>query len=285
MPSCRKVALVVSLMASAAVSVECQAADYDISSVNVDLENWILVPIMSGAQVDSIVGVLPSEHVVADNVAIMWFRRGGEGTWESFAWDTQDYSSAIQYVVEYYGIPMDQADWPVTISPTTGKAPDEFGTGVFPNDPLADVIAASSDPDATVNALTVSGWQSSMLPVWLKASCTKEEHLETISALVEADIASSSDGALASLLGTPGYQCGEWGGDTLVLDSSGTTIIPNYGEIQPYSDVPPGTTYWQSITPGTLLTAPQSTILSLGYSSGGVSTTTHNKVLSVLAGR
>ncbi|MFB3431326.1 MAG: hypothetical protein ABL309_10445 [Phycisphaerales bacterium] len=249
-----------------------------------DIEDWILVPTMDGSRVSSFVCILPPTSVVANNVAIMWFQRDGDedGDWRSYAWDTQDYSAAIQHVVDYYGIPLDQADWPVTVNPTTGTGPGQFGNGVFPNDPFADDIAESEDPDATVNALTMSGWQSSMLPAWLKAGCTKEEYLETISALVEADIASNSGGALAALLGTPGYQCGDWASDILILDSTGTTVIPNYGEITEYAAVPNGTTFWQSVAPGMSLTDPQTMTVSLGYTSAGVSTTTHNKVLAVL---
>lgn len=286
MPSCQVLELpkivVFAAMFCSLFSAAGTAATPHVSSVHVDLEDWILVPMVEGAQVDSIVGVLPMEHVVASNVAIMWFQRLGDGTWKSLAWETQDYSAAIQHVVDYYDIPLDPADWPVAVTPSTGTTPSQFGDGVFPDDPLADAVAGSDDPDATVNALTISGWQSSMLPVWLKASCAKEEHLETISALVEADIASGSNGALASLLGSPGYQCGEWVSGILLLDSSGTAIVPSFAEIQPYSNVPSGATFWQSTTPGTLLIGPQSIIVSLGYNSGGVTTTTHNKVLSVL---
>src|SRR5690606_3951097 len=73
------------------------------------------------------------------------------------------------------------ASWPVAeaqqgVDVTEATEPDQFGTGVFPDDPLLPVIESQTDPTEWLSVLVSAGWEASDADLF-KSECRQVQLL------------------------------------------------------------------------------------------------------------
>jgi len=138
------------------------------SSVRVEVNDWHVVPLVSGdgagCQVDSMVAFAREGTTIGDNLVAVWYVRGGEG-WEAKSWSTTDRWSIVEQLKGAYNIG-DEDDYRWGVASSDGAAAgtpiENFGSGVLESDPLAPLIEAMPDPQAAVSLLIDGGYPAAM---------------------------------------------------------------------------------------------------------------------------
>lgn len=138
------------------------------SSVRVEVNDWHVVPLISGdgagCQVDSMVAFAREGTTIGDNLVAVWYVRGGEG-WEAKSWCTTDRWSIVEQLKGAYNIgDEDDYRWGVASSDgaAAGTPTENFVGGVLESDPLAPLIEAMPDPQAAVSLLIDGGYPAAM---------------------------------------------------------------------------------------------------------------------------
>lgn len=178
------------LSLTALLAASAQAQTIRPSSVRVEVNDWIVVPLViqdgEECQVDSIVAFAKEGTTIGNNLVAVWYVRGGEG-WDTKSWSTTDRWSIVEQLKGALQI-SDEDDyrWGVASSSgTSSTAPIEnFTGGVLESDPLAPVIEAMPDPEAAV-AMLIEGGYPAALPL---SSASGASDINAMLDAVEASI-------------------------------------------------------------------------------------------------
>ena len=179
--------------------------DRSVSDLIISLDDWQLVPTLIGTKVESFVGICDPAIAVGSNITAVWFLRTDDNQWQTFAWYEPDNIKAIAHIKSTLGLDdsMD-VNWPDPeaqqgVDPAFAEAPSAFATGVFVDDPYAAIINSLEEPTTFIEALTNLGWSAADIPIQIGNSpFTQDENLSTLAAMVEADIATDSNGETVS---------------------------------------------------------------------------------------
>lgn len=140
------------------------------SSVRVEVNDWIVVPLViqdgEECQVDSMVTFAKEGTTIGNNLVAVWYVRGGEG-WDPKSWSTTDRWSIVEQLKGAFQI-SDEDDYRWGVASLNGASAaipaENFSGGVLESDPLSPVIESMPDPQAAV-ALLIEGGYPAALPL------------------------------------------------------------------------------------------------------------------------
>jgi hypothetical protein len=212
-------------------------AQRSVSTLHVQIDNWVFVPTLYNAEVESFVA-LRTDNPEGQNITSMWFIRQANNTWTSWGWTEQNKSKTVGYVKTALQIPSSEdGDWPVTpIAVNPAELP--LGTmvrGVFVDDPFADAVASATDPNEILDFLVTIGWSAARIDIWDYA-CEPDVVLNAWAVGVEGtelDIAANGGNTNAliatTFANTVSNPCGT-GSCTRVVDGNQQVILVSEGD-------------------------------------------------------
>lgn len=175
-----------------------------VSDLRFTLDEWEFVPTLIGTQVESFVALRDPDQAVGDNVTAVWFLRIDDRDWQTYAWHDQDNLKAVAHIKGTLELDdSTDASWPVAeaqqgVDVTEATEPDQFGTGVFPDDPLLPVIESQTDPTELLSVLVSAGWEASDADLF-KSECRQDQLLSDMADGFVLELA--EDGAGVDVIG------------------------------------------------------------------------------------
>lgn len=264
-----------------------EAAQRDVSTLQLTIDDWVLVPTMLGTQVETIAAFRDPQLSTGQNVTTVWFVRKDQRQWEVLAWEEQNNRRAVGHIKTHLALSDDtDSKWPAVAlignenDPETD--PKRFALGVFEDDPYAAVLNLIQERGPLLTALTQSGWQAARIAIWSTSSnCTRAEILSSLAGRIEADIALEAGGTLVSSFAVPAADCNEYISLEFPLNSAGQWAVPDFTtNLDEIIGAQPASA-WQATQAGTLVTGPQTLVMEVGGVDQGTPYTSSRLVITL----
>jgi len=207
-------ALSLSLSLSLSLCFHAHARDdWTPVSVRFDAEGWAFVPAVSEGQVLGFVAWL-TDGGTGGNISVVWLHREQDGTWTTWAWESNSLAQAVGWVRSTWNDPS-----LFSHDPTIGRAlldvgidalvdPSEVVNGLYFYDPLQPTVTISDNPAEVLDLLAASGWAAAPA---LSASAVEASPCDADEVAIETMLSRYSVEAvqLLSEQGTPLTEC-QW---------------------------------------------------------------------------
>jgi len=165
-------------------------AQRSLPGIEIQIDNWAYIPTLYNGAVESFIA-LRTDAPEGNNITAMWFTRGADNTWSSWAWNEQNQSKTTGYVKTVLQISdEDDGNWRVAPSAIN---PDDFPPktmirGVFANDPFAETISSEANPEAMLDFLVSIGWSAAKSTIIGSSQCEQRVRLDTLSDVTLAEL-------------------------------------------------------------------------------------------------
>src|SRR5438552_3140175 len=155
----RLVSAILSILA-VMVCAATATAQRSVPGIEIEVGNCSFMPTLYNGAVETILA-LRTDSPDGTNITSMWFIKGANDTWTYYGWTEQNQQKTVGYVKTALQIPgTDDVNWrvtPVAVNPND-LPPGSMRGGLFVDDPMADAVASSADPDQVLNLLVLIGW-------------------------------------------------------------------------------------------------------------------------------
>jgi len=168
--------------------------------MEVHVDGWAFIPTLYNGAVETFVA-LRLDPPEGENLTSMWFIRGADNSWSSWNWSEQDQTKTVGYVKVALQIPSsDDRNWrvmPATVNPEDFP-PGMMVRGVFVDDPFADTVASSTDPDELLDFLVTIGWSAARTSI-ISSECPVSTSLEALAYDVQQELANPGQHDFAAI--------------------------------------------------------------------------------------
>ena len=174
-------------------------AQRSLPGIEIQIDNWSYIPTLYNGAVESFIA-LRTDAPEGSNITAMWFTRGADNTWSSWAWNEQNQSKTTGYVKTVLQISdEDDGNWRVAPSAVN---PDDFPPqtmirGVFANDPFAETVSSEANPEAILDFLVSIGWSAAKSTIIGSSHCDVSIWMTALSTSVEAELQQAGSGMSA----------------------------------------------------------------------------------------
>jgi len=184
----------------------------------IELGSWTLHPIYTVTESGSVLvrhflALTDPSLVVGENLIAVWYQREEAG-WIAKSWETTDTWEAINAVKADLNLPDDEDErWGIegAIVAST-PAMHDYTMGVLADDPLALIVAQTTDRDELVGLLVSIGYKAAAIPVELDDGCTLDTILDGFAvAIIETltgDETAAATRSMASWSASGLFACG-----------------------------------------------------------------------------
>ncbi len=140
-----------------------QVPDPTVAGVRFGVSGWLFAPAVVNGSVKGFLAWADAVPTIGLNITLGWHQREANGSWTTWAWTGSDLGAAADYIRTLQQDPSVFSFEPVvsTLADAalgSGTAPALVVNGLFFDDPFQTIVANSTDPVATVEALADSGW-------------------------------------------------------------------------------------------------------------------------------
>lgn len=183
-----------SAFASLALAATALAQSH-ISPLTFEWGAWRFKPIYQpqglSNRVTGIVALADTGSTVGDNIASVLYTRNQDDSWSASAWSTQELAIAVKRIKIDAGIDDSEdhlwgLDEPLTILPGITPEPSRpYDKGLFVDDPLYPIVAATPNPLEIVEVLAAVGYPAAKVELDRPPVCGVDPVLQTIATAFE----------------------------------------------------------------------------------------------------
>ncbi len=149
------------------------------SYVRFEVGGWTFTPAIVQTSVEGFLAWVEDVEAVGENITVMWYQHESDGTWTTWAWQSNDVGVAALHVRGLLGDQLvfaSDTDVIAWVEAASGPAASlEVVDGLFFDDPFQAVVASHPDPPEMMDVLVAVGWQAapnlSALAVEAAADC------------------------------------------------------------------------------------------------------------------